>query len=469
MFETLKKKLWDLLKEREVSLAMVYDINGDILWHKGRKITGEKIDQGEGFCRSYIRESLKNQEWILKENAVIESAGIGISPSAQFLKVRNVAIMPISRSLFLYIDSGLDESFSTSEIEIFKMLGELLKETISIVKSQENDIGGITGTSDQIKKVKEKVLKYSMVDSPILIHGATGTGKNHVAKLIHQYSGRKGKYKVINVPTLPEAIFESEMFGYKRGAFTDAKMDKRGLVSEAEGGTLHIDEITEIPSSMQAKLLRFIDEKKYAILGELSEREADVRIITSTNKDVKQAIGEKILREDLYFRLNTLEIELPLLKNRKEDIKDLVMEKEHLLKGKKIGKGFWQVLHGYHWPGNVRELFGVIERAGIEFDSPISGKDLQSVIKNSIGEDTKTTENQVTEQIWAQLKKGESFWDVVRKPFITRDISRNDVKRIVYKGLDEVGDKYKNLLKIFNIPDDEYRKFIKFLYKNRLK
>jgi len=470
MIETIKNKLSSLIKEKEVSLAMLYDSDGNILWHMGRNIVGRTIDEGQGFCKTYLIDSLKNKNWLYKRDVIVSPIEENdLSKSAKDLMVKSVVIQPIDEDIFLYIDSGIKKIFSRIELEIFKTYGELLKESIRTLKMKEDDIGGITGDSELINKIKNQLVKYSIEENPILITGETGTGKNHITELIHRYSGRKGKLKIIEAPCIPENLFESELFGHKKGAFTDAKTEKKGLIEEAENGTLLIDEITEIPISMQAKLLRFIETKRYLKLGETSEREADVRIIAATNKDLIKAMKDKEFREDLYYRLRVLEIELPPLRERKEDIKKLVSEKKFYLKGKEIGDGFWDVMLSYNWPGNVRELFSVLIKAGIDCENPITGQELIKIMSKEGQKRFKENEKNIVENIWNELKNGKSFWDAVKKPYLDRDLNRSQVKMIVERGLIETGNKYVNLTKLFNIPKKQYDKFLKFLIRNRLK
>ncbi|UCH96288.1 MAG: sigma-54-dependent Fis family transcriptional regulator, partial [Candidatus Aminicenantes bacterium] len=241
---------------------------------------------------------------------------------------------------------------------------------IDRVKKDDADVGGITGKSEKMKQIRQLVLNYSKENEPVLLLGETGVGKNHTAELIHRHSGREGRFVVASAPNLQEGLFECTLFGHKKGAFTDAKSDRQGLVEEARAGTLFIDEISGVPVSIQARLLRFIESKKYRVLGESFEREANVRIIAASNKDLVKAIENKEFREDLYYRLNVLEIMIPPLRDRKEDIQDFVRHKQTYLKGKEIGPGFMEALYNHEWPGNIRELITVLKRAGICCKSP---------------------------------------------------------------------------------------------------
>ena len=203
----------------------------------------------------------------------------------------------------------------------------------------------------------------------VLITGESGTGKELVAKAIH-YSGlhKEGPFLAVNCAAIPETLLESELFGYKRGAFTDAKTDKKGLIFQAKGGTLFLDEVTEMPPILQAKLLRVIEERKVRPLGDTNAYPIDVRIISASNRDMKEMIHQGRFREDLYYRLKVIDIELPPLRERREDIPLLV---QHFIDrfGKEpkkilgISEEALKILINYFWPGNVRELENVIQRA----------------------------------------------------------------------------------------------------------
>lgn len=329
-------------------------------------------------------------------------------------------------------------------------------------------IDGIAGSSESIKKIRKLIVTYAMLDEPVLLIGETGTGKTHIAELIHNYSERKGKFKIINTPGIPESLFESEMFGHKKGAFTDAKIDKKGLVDEAAGGTLFIDEISEVSVTLQAKLLRFIETGRYTILGESSEREVDCRIVSATNKNLKKAMEKKEFREDLYFRLNVFEIELPPLRERKEDLEALVLDKRKYLNEKKIGSGFWEAIYNHDWPGNVRELISVLKRAGILNKDIITGNDMKDIIHINCKSRGHKIDNDEINQIWNSIKGGKSFWEQVKKPFMSRDLKRSEVKALISRGLVESNGKYKKLIKLFNLEENDYHRFMRFLHEQDL-
>ncbi len=223
-------------------------------------------------------------------------------------------------------------------------------------------------------EVKKLALKSANSDVPVFLYGESGVGKEVVARFIHKNSNRKDKnFVAVNCAALPSELLESELFGYKKGAFTGAFKDKKGLLEIAVGGTIFLDEISEMPINLQSKLLRVIETKEITPIGSLESKKIDLKIISATNKDPKEAIKEGKLREDLYYRLSTFPIYIPPLRERKKDIPALT---HYFLKNmsKKMKKEFvldeevLQILVDYEWKGNVRELENVIERACIICD-----------------------------------------------------------------------------------------------------
>lgn len=240
----------------------------------------------------------------------------------------------------------------------------------------------IIGKSSQMKEVFELVQSVADARSTILLTGGSGTGKEMVARAIHQTSGRKdGPFIKLNCAALPEALVESELFGYEKGAFTDAKRTHRGRFELADGGTLLLDEVSEMPHNLQAKLLRVIQEREFERVGSGTTISVDIRLIATTNRNLLEYIREGKFREDLYYRLNVIPIHLPPLDDRKDDIPILI---EHFIQkcnseNKRNVKGITQralrLLMSYHWPGNVRELENLIERAVVITRSELLNED----------------------------------------------------------------------------------------------
>ncbi len=470
MVEYIKNMLWERLKAKEVSLAMIFNKEGDILWHRGRDIKGKTVDKGEGFSKSCLRDGIQAGKRLEEEDVVIVAGSGGLPRSAAYLNIKSLMILPLGRGYFLYVDSGIKETFSEADREICRNMGALLGELIDGIRRKEEDIGGITGTSPSMRVVRDLVLKYSLEEEPVLLGGETGSGKNHIAELLHHYSGRKGKFVTIHTPGIPEHLFESEVFGHKKGAFTDAQMDKPGLVEMAREGTLFFDEIAEVPYTFQSKLLRFIETKRYYKLGDPTEYTADVRILAATNLNLGEAMENKEFRRDLYFRLQVLEIKLPPLRERPEDIRPLVLMELKHLRGKKIGPGFWEALEGYDWPGNVRELKSVLIRAGIHAGTAerITGEDIRALLQQGAAPSALEPPNEI-QTAEAELQAGKTFWEAVKKPFLNRDFNRKQVAGIICRARERAGGKYKDMLPSFNLEPGEYHRFMTFINEYKLK
>jgi DNA-binding NtrC family response regulator len=221
-----------------------------------------------------------------------------------------------------------------------------------------------------MRAVIDTVERVAKSDASVLITGENGTGKGLIARLVHNLSGRANKpFISVNMGSIPETVFESEMMGHVRGAFTDAKADRVGRFELADGGSLFMDEIGNVPVSQQAKLLRIIESGEFERVGSSRTQRANVRIVTATNADLPELVNQGRFRQDLLFRLNTIEIRLPPLRERREDIVPIAYRKLAGIAakyGRRIegfDDGALQVLRGYAWPGNVRELGNVIERA----------------------------------------------------------------------------------------------------------
>ncbi len=227
----------------------------------------------------------------------------------------------------------------------------------------------LIGNSPSIIRLREQISRLAPVETSILISGESGTGKELVARALHRQSGRKGRFIAINCAALPESLLESELFGHEKGAFTDARNERRGLFVEADGGTLFLDEVAELPLTLQPKLLRVLEDHRVRPLGGSREIDCDVRILTASHRDLKEAVSSGDFRDDLFYRLNVIELQLSPLAQRGNDI--LLLADRFIAE---LAPRFNKQVEGlaapaaarllaWPWPGNVRELRNVIERA----------------------------------------------------------------------------------------------------------
>ncbi len=264
-----------------------------------------------------------------------------------------------------------------------------MEKEIAVLKGIFSE-GGILTRNRRMRKILQTARQVADSEAIVLISGESGTGKGLLARLIHDWSPRsKGPLVTVDCTALHENLLESDLFGHVKGAFTGALRDKEGKLKLAEGGTVFLDEVSEIPITVQGKLLRFIQEREYERLGDPRPHSVDVRIIAATNRDLEEMVRQGDFREDLYFRLNVLELFIPPLRDRPEDIQLLA---EHYLKqsarlNDKSVRGIipeaLQRMQNYPWPGNVRELINAIERAVImAHETEIRTADLSSGIAN---------------------------------------------------------------------------------------
>jgi transcriptional regulator with PAS, ATPase and Fis domain len=232
------------------------------------------------------------------------------------------------------------------------------------------DIGNIVGNSLPIQNILQKIQKIAKLDTIVLITGDTGVGKSVFAELIHRNSRRKlKKFVSVNCGSLTETLLESHLFGHKKGAFTDAWKDKIGYFQEATDGTLFLDEITETSLSFQVKLLKVLEEGSYRQVGGEYDLHSDARIIAASNKDMKSQVAQKLFREDLYYRLNVINIDIPPLRERKDDIRLLTnsfvkeFTEKYQKPGLSVSPAVMNILLNNEWKGNVRELRNAVEHA----------------------------------------------------------------------------------------------------------
>jgi two-component system response regulator AtoC len=285
------------------------------------------------------------------------------------------AVSAMKSGAYHYINKPFELEELTLLIEKGLETKSLINEVRRLRRQQKGDYQDIHihGTSPQIQSVKELIAMISKTQkTSVLIQGESGTGKELAANAVH-YSSKRSQRPLmkINCSAIPDSLLESELFGYEKGAFTDAKATKKGLFELADGGTVFLDEIGDMKPFLQSKILRFLETQSFMRVGGEREIKVDVRIIAATNKDLETLVTEGIFRKDLYYRLKVVVVEMPPLRERPEDIlllSNLFIEENNREHGKNV-KGFAseakQFMTQYHWPGNVRELRNVVERAMI--------------------------------------------------------------------------------------------------------
>lgn len=340
------------------------------------------------------------------------------------------AIEAMKTGAYDYLSKPFD--IEEVKVQVQKALeqGALIAENLYLQKALESKhtFRNIIGKSRSMQRVFNLVERIARTNSTVLVTGESGTGKELIARAIH-FEGHRAKHPFlsINCGALPENLLESELFGHVRGAFTGAIKEKKGLFQEAHRGTLFLDEIGEMSPPMQVKLLRSLQNKKIRKVGGTNEDSVDVRIIAATNRNLDEMIEEGTFREDLYYRINVIPIDIPPLRRRRDDIPPLV---EHFLNTFKRDLGLpkktmsqeaMQVLEDYHWPGNVRELENLIERTlTLSFNDMITSEDLPKHLTQS------TTHGLQIADLPAEGIDLESHLDGLRKSFMAQALERAD-------------------------------------------
>ncbi len=326
----------------------------------------------EAFTRAgYGSDLVTSDEVLARENAVLlvltgglEGAGSGLALQARETLQIPVFAIALGESLPPAQRPGFDEVFAASVTAAdVAAVGRM-----AIERRRLQRITGIVGATDAMREVLERVVQIAPVASTVLVTGESGTGKELVARGIHGLSPRRHKpFIAVNVAAISETLLESEIFGHEKGAFTGAIDARRGLFELADTGTIFLDEIGEMPLITQTKLLRVLEQREFHRVGGEKPLKVDVRIIVATNQDLRQMVAMGEFRRDLYFRLNVLHIELPPLRERRDDIPLLVEEfvrdasERHDRPFRGISPDAMQILRGYAWPGNVRELRNLVE------------------------------------------------------------------------------------------------------------
>jgi DNA-binding NtrC family response regulator len=360
----------------EEGAKILKDISPDVV------LTDLKMEGMDGieFIESLPEESFKPPVIVMTAYGTISSA-----------------VEAIKKGAFDYLSKPLEKDVLSITVKRAVEKAELLKENLQLHKAlfDRFKIEGIVGHSGKMVEAVEVMKKVSSSTVTVLILGESGTGKELAARAIHYNSPRRMKpFIALNCAAIPENLIESELFGYEPGAFTGASSRNIGLFEASNGGTIFLDEVGDLPAMTQSKILRVLQDKEIRRLGSRESIKVNVRIIAATNKDLEKEIISKNFREDLYYRLKVITIELPPLRERKEDLTELVpffIKKYNQEFGKRIKgieEGAMNAIREYHWPGNIRQLESVIERAVLMCEtSLICLKDIKSELRLFQGKD----------------------------------------------------------------------------------
>ncbi len=408
--QSLFEKVMDIameviLAERGFILLLTDAKKWDYQIAVARNISKQNIDSIANISTSVIRYVLKQEEPILTYDAT-QDKRFQNSQSIVFHQIRSIACVPLKLK---------DKLIGTIYVDSLHTRGEFNQETLAFLTAfanqaaiaidntqylyslqEENlrlrneiankyDFKELIGNSAEMRQLFDMMKSVLTVDASVLIEGESGTGKELVARAIHYNGHRKnGPFVPVFCGALSESLLESELFGHKKGAFTGAREDKKGLFEIANGGTIFLDEITEINLDIQTKLLRVLQEREVKRVGENNTRPVDVRIIAATNRDIATEVKEGRFRQDLYYRLNVILIKIPPLRQRGSDILFLAnhfVKKYSQMMGirpKRFSKEAIQTMKNYAWPGNVRELENTVERALIlGKEAVITARDIQ--------------------------------------------------------------------------------------------
>ena len=392
------------ISKAERGLIILFEKRGKIIFETARNLDQEDIKNPKfEVSRTIIKKVREEGKAVFKKNAH-EDPEFSLSKSTFRLRILSVIALPLKKDdeIFgvIYLDNRSIRGIF--ENEIFELVAEFcdyislaaysalekkkLENKVSTLESElrtKYQLDAIIGHDPKILKVLDLVTKVAITNANILIHGESGTGKELVARAIHYNSKRKDKKILpINCAALPENLLESELFGHEKGAFTGATNNREGIFEYADGGTMFLDEISEMSLPMQAKLLRILQSGEYTTVGGTEVKQSDVRLVSASSKNIKNLVSKDLFREDLYYRINVIHLDLPPLRERRSDILILI---NHFLKiyQKQSGKEKLQLsreseacLLNYDYPGNVRELENIVQRAVILTKGDLIEKDL---------------------------------------------------------------------------------------------
>jgi two-component system response regulator AtoC len=383
--------------------VLIVDDEDLIRWSLKERLAGAGLRVLEAGSAREAREQLEHEpDLVLLDQRLPDGEGLGVLTE---IKASRPETLVILMTAYSSVENAVDAikhgayDYVNKPFEIDEMLLTIekalettrLRREVKELRAREAapwSFDRLLGRSPAVSELRELLLKVASTPaSTILLTGESGTGKDLAARCVHHASDRAGRpFMHITCSAMPETLLESELFGHEKGAFTDARQQKKGLLEQAEGGTVYLDEIGEMTPLLQAKLLRFLEEKTFRRVGGSADITVDVRVIAATNRDLEKAVLRKEFREDLYYRLSVLAVPLPPLRERMEDLPILIkyfiaeFNREFGKSVKDLSPEALRLLEAHHWPGNIRELRNVLERAVLLADGDVLDTDDLRVI-----------------------------------------------------------------------------------------
>jgi transcriptional regulator with GAF, ATPase, and Fis domain len=336
----------------------------------------------------------------------------------------------------------------------------------------------LVGRHPLLAEALEKIVRFAASDSPVLITGETGTGKELFARAVFLNARRHRRaFQTVNCAQyVGTELVASELFGHRRGSFTGAQADHRGIFEEADGGFVFLDEVGDLPQQAQAMLLRTLSEGEIVPVGSSQVKRVDVRVVAATSRDLTPMIASGKFRADLYYRLRPLRVHVPPVRVRGDDwelIAQYYLDRvgRETRVQRELSPEARRALRVHRWPGNVREVKSVID-TGFHMSSgtQILPVDFTGALEAAACEVQEASNTAAINEICARMASGEdSFWETVHRPFLDRDLNRGEVREVIAQGLQASRGSYKRLLNVFSIDASDYLKFMDFLRHHRLK